>query len=163
MGLAESNTQSGEDFRQLAAEVLGQQFGVRFSFGERPVGHPPKVHKFDLVSSDGRYVGEAKRMRDSPSGSNISGKFAGISMDVLLLWWDELHQRASEAAVTHFIVLAREPMAHGQETVADRYWRMHGHLLGNVELWELDAATGAVRNLSSGVRPVGLTYQSLRS
>lgn len=49
-----NHTDAGRACQTLAAELLGQRFGVDFLTEQaRPIGQPPKAHRFDLVSTNG--------------------------------------------------------------------------------------------------------------
>jgi hypothetical protein len=80
------NAAKGKKFQSLAANVLSQHFGTEFlTEKEFPIGHPPKLHKFDLVSSDLRFVGESKNYSWTETGNISSAKMGFINEAVFYL------------------------------------------------------------------------------
>ncbi|MGH8630066.1 MAG: hypothetical protein ACREU7_04770, partial [Burkholderiales bacterium] len=69
-----------KEFEQFAAARLNERFGVLLSQRRVKVGSVTK--SFDLVSHDGKFVGDAKFYKNSAAPS---GKLATISEYVFLL------------------------------------------------------------------------------
>ncbi len=119
-------------FQNIAAELLSDYFKVEFKL-EYPIaiGHPPKNHKFDLVSTDKRYIGECKDYSWTETGNIPSGKLAHINEAVLFL-------SKLPADVVRFIVMRKAECPTKQETLAEYYYRTYGHLLNEILLIELN-------------------------
>lgn len=70
-----SNTERGSTFQQATEAILGKIQCVAF---EREVplllGDPPRRHKFDLASTDRKWVVECKNFTFTTSGNIPSGK-----------------------------------------------------------------------------------------
>ncbi len=66
-----------------------------------PIGRPAKGHRFDLVSEDGRYVGECKNYSWTEGGNVPSAKMGFINEAVFYLSW--LPKSASR-----FVVMRRD-------------------------------------------------------
>jgi hypothetical protein len=133
------NTEKGRAFQQKAAEVLSQHFGVEFqkeySF---PIGHPPKEHKFDLVSLDRKYVGESKNYSWTETGNVPSAKMGFVNEAVFYL-------QHVPPTVHRFVVMRRDTHPKRGESLAEYYYRANRHLLNGVFVVEIDLKTEAVR------------------
>lgn len=143
------NPHKGADFEVIARWALEKRFIVAFAEQRRLVGHPPKVHRFDAVSVDGRY-GECKNFSKTQSNKAPNGKFAEANMDVLHVLLDK--QERGRNGTIYFLVMAKSPGVHPSETLADIYVnvRRYGHLLRpNIKLWELNAGSGIWRDVIS--------------
>jgi len=119
-------------FQIIAAELLSDYFKVEFR-QEYPVaiGHPPKNHKFDLVSTDERYIGECKDYSWTTTGKTPSAKIAHINEAVLFL-----SQLAPD--VTRFIAMRKTTYPSKRESLAEYYYRTYHHLLSGILVIELD-------------------------
>jgi hypothetical protein len=133
------NTSKGRNFQKKAAEILEQHFGVSFRIEcPVPIGNPPKKHKFDLASHDGRYIGESKNYSWT-EGSNVpSAKMGFITEAVFYL------QHLSET-IERFVVLRKDVDSKHKWSLAEYYFRTKSHLLKGVFIIEIDVETGAVR------------------
>jgi hypothetical protein len=80
------NLGKGKRFQERVAELLSRHFQVRFELDcPLAIGNPPKEHKFDLVSSDVRYVGECKNYTWTKTGNVPSAKMGFVNEAVLYL------------------------------------------------------------------------------
>jgi hypothetical protein len=132
------NTGKGRDFQHLAAEVLGRHFGVEFQLDKAmPIGYPPKMHRFDLVSKDSRYVGECKNYSWTETGNMPSAKMA--FMNEALLYLSHVSPEAYR-----FIVMRLDRHERRKEALSEYYFRTYLHLLNGVHILELDPDTSAV-------------------
>jgi len=78
-GIVKSNSERGAEFQSRARNTLTQWLGVHFNTEiSLPIGSPPKDHRFDLVSEDRRYVGEAKAFSWTASGNTPSAKITTL-------------------------------------------------------------------------------------
>ena len=125
-------------FQRLAARTLGEHFKTEFR-QEEPIliGRPPKHHKFDLVSPDGRHVGECKSYSWTETGNVPSAKIATTNEAALFLSF-------LPPEVTRFLVLRRNESPTRQESLAAYYYRTYRHLLVGILLFELDEKSAAL-------------------
>lgn len=113
-------------FQNQVAELLSGYFGV--SFGQnRPIaiGNPPKYHRFDLVSSDMRYIGECKDYSWTESGNAPSAKLAAVNEAIFYLSF-------LPRDVVRFVVMRRAVHPKRKETLAEYYYRTYRHLLQGI-------------------------------
>lgn len=137
----ESNVASGAAFQALAARVMGEHLGCSFRL-EVPlaIGSPAKNHRFDLVSADGRFVGECKSFTWTATGKMPSAKITTMNEAVFYLSF--LPDR-----VMRFLVVKRD-LRHGHgESLADYFWRTNRHLLAGVRVYEIDLSTLDLREI----------------
>ena len=125
-------------FQRLAARILGDRFKTEFRQEEALlIGQPPKYHKFDLVSPDGRYVGERKSYFWTGTGNVPSAKIATTNEAVLLL-------SLLPPVLTRFLVLRKDESPTRRESLAAYYYRTYRHLLGGILLFELNEKSDAL-------------------
>lgn len=142
-GSNSENPSRGAAFQRLAGEALSKHFGVHFEIDQGLlIGNPAKQHKFDLVSSDGRYVGEAKNYSWTVSDNVPSAKMAFTNEAVFYL----LHLPAT---IKRFVVMRKDVSPKRGETLATYYLRTNRHLLGGIGLIEVDTADGVVAELAA--------------
>lgn len=135
------NPRRGREFQELSASVLGEHWGATFDLDVPfPIGSPPKQHRFSLVSTDRRYVGEAKNFSWTASGNMPSAKMAFVNQAVFYLSY-------LPRDLIRFVVMRRDVRPKSGESLADYYYRTYRHLLSGVAIVEVDAATRAVRIL----------------
>jgi len=136
------NPARGKRFQLTAARVLGNWFGVEFETDVPiPIGDPPKLHRFDLVSPGADHVGECKSYTWTKTGNVPSAKMAFANEAVFYL------QHLVDVA-HRFVVLRRTTHPKRSETLADYYVRTYRHLIGNVLILELGADAACVRQLT---------------
>ena len=140
------NTAKGRDFQQAACTILREHFRcTKFKLNcPIPIGNPPKEHKFDLVSEDGRYVGECKNYSWTETGNVPSAKLAFLNEAVFYL----LHLPGD---VQRFVALRRDVHPRRQESLAEFYFRTYDHLLDGVKVIEIDLNSGTAREIGQGV------------
>jgi hypothetical protein len=135
------NTGKGKSFQTIAEEVLGHYFQVGFQIEHPiPIGNPPKNHKFDLVSENGKYIGECKNYSWTEGGNVPSAKIGFINEDVFYL-------QHIPSDKYRFVVLRRDVDYKHTETLADYYYRTNRHLLNGVHVIEIDVLAKSVRIL----------------
>jgi hypothetical protein len=135
------NPRRGREFQGLAASVLSDFWGVSFELEVAfPIGNPPKEHRFDLASSDRRFVGEAKCYSWTATGNMPAAKMAVLNEAVLYLSY-------LPTETMKFIVMPRDIRPRGGEALADYYHRTYRHLLSNVLVIEIDTEKLSVRVL----------------
>ena len=137
------NPRIGKEFQTLAANILSDYWKVPFNLEVSfSIGDPPKLHKFDLASSDGKYVGEAKNYSWTETGNMPSAKMAFVNQAVLFLSY-------LPASKIRFIVMRRDIRQATNEALVDYYYRTYQHLLKNILLVEIDTMSRNVRILTN--------------
>ena len=135
------NPERGRDFETLSADLLSAYFNVPFQVNVPiPIGHPAKIHKFDLVSVDKRYVGECKNHTWTETGNIPSAKMAFLNQAVLYL---SLLPFPAE----RFLVMPRSVHVRRTENLAEYYFRTYQHLLNGVFIIEVTVETGEITEL----------------
>jgi hypothetical protein len=135
------NPSAGRAFERLAFDSVSRYFGVEFESDCRlSIGNPPKQHRFDLVSTCGRYVGEYKNYTWTEGGNVPSAKMAFLNEAVLYL-----HQVPEDTV--RFVVVRRDNRGRHSETLAEYYCRTYSHLLNGMTILELDPDTGDIRRI----------------
>jgi len=75
-----------KSFENQASIIIGGYLNTKFNNGVKLlIGNPPKNHKFDLVSSDLKYVAECKCYSWTESDNVPSAKIAHINEAVFYL------------------------------------------------------------------------------
>jgi len=135
------NPARGKAFQQAAARILSRHFGTEFEM-ECPIeiGDPPKEHRFDLVSRDGRYVAECKSHTWTKSGNVPSAKMGFCNQAVLYLSF-------LPKTVCRLIVMRRDVHPGRDESLAEYYYRTYRYLLRGVLVVELDVGSEEVTEL----------------
>ena len=137
------NPARGREFEALASNLLNGYFQVVFQTGYAiEIGDPPKKHRFDLVSTDLKYIGECKNYSWTETGNIPSAKMAFLNEAVFYL--QHLHNSPNR-----FLVLRKDMHERHVETLAEYYYRINRHLLNGVYIIEID-----IENIS--VKPIGL-------
>lgn len=133
------NTGKGRDFQKLAALIIGDYFGVRFTLEQPiPIGIPPKNHKFDLVSEDQQYIGESKNLSWTEGGNIPSAKMESINEAVFYLQHIPKDKK-------RFVVMRRDIDDKHSESLAEYYFRIDKHLLNGVLIIEIDVPTKSIK------------------
>ena len=122
----------GKAFQRQVRNALEKKFKQQF-YEEVAVdiGNPPKPHCFDVISEDGRIIVECKCYTWTTTGNVPSAKIATLDEAVL-------YMHNVPAVDKKIIVLNRAYHDKRQETLADFFLRMKGHLLKDVLVWEFD-------------------------
>ncbi len=135
------NPAKGRTFEHQAADAMAAWLGVPFHIEvPTPIGDPPKHHKFDLVSHDGRFVAECKCYSWTETGNIPSAKMGFVNEAVFYL-------SHLPAGTERFVVLRKDEHPRRTETLADYYHRTNRHLLGGVRVLELDPVTMSLREI----------------
>jgi len=133
------NTAKGKDFQTKVAEILSQYYKVEFRTEYPiPIGTPPKVHRFDLVSSDLNYIGESKNYSWTEGGNVPSAKMGFINEAVFYLQHLPKDKK-------RFVVVRKDINTKRNESLAEYYFRTNEHLLNGIYVVELDIFTRTVR------------------
>jgi hypothetical protein len=135
------NPKKGRDFQNLAARILSDYFNVAFLTEQAiPIGNPPKLHKFDLVSIDKKYIGESKNYSYTEGGNIPSAKMMGLNEAVFYL-------QHLPTEKDRFIVVRKEVGINHSVTLGEHYYKTNRHLLNSVFIIEIDVKTNEVREI----------------
>ena len=148
------NTKKGRDFQNFVRNIFEAYFNAPFDLEVSfPIGTPPKPHRFDCASQDKKIVIECKCHSWTAGGNVPSAKMTTINEAAFYMSF--LPQD-----IRRIIVLKKSTMTRRNETLAEYYCRINGHLLGQIEVFEIDEAgnTRVVRGEAEG----GFSYQRAR-
>lgn len=147
-----SNTNSenphvGRKFQELVQTILTEKYNTYFEQEAAiPIGKPPKEHKFDLANNDRSIVAECKCYTWTDSGNVPSAKLMGL--DEAAFYFGFL------PAGTQKILCMKKAVFRGKsKTLAEYYVHVHGHLLGDVSVFEI-SDDGNIRVIRTGERKV---------
>ena len=143
-----STVTKGKEFEEKASKKLIKLYQFNFNNASInsdlvtfQVGNPPKPHKFDLVSEDKSIVVECKDNNWSKTNKIPSGKLATILKEVLYL-------SKIPKNIKKIIVLKKYYNQNLNETLAEYFVRMYGHLLDDIVLMELEVENDNLKNLN---------------
>ena len=132
MNTNSQNPQVGRDFQGRVLRIAEVYLQKRF-IEERAVlvGRPAKEHKFDIVSADKKIVIECKCYTWT-NGNNVpSAKMSTLNEAVL-------YMRSLPEGTRKILAMKRDVRTTNSETLASYYCRICGHLLEDIEIWEID-------------------------
>lgn len=144
--MANTNSENpyvGRKFQELVQSILEKKFSTSFEQEAAvAIGKPAKDHKFDLANKERSVVAECKCYTWTDSGNVPSAKLMGL--DEAVFYFSFL------PAGTMKILCMKKAVYHGKtETLAEYYVRVHGHLLGDVNVYEI-TDDGAIREIRNG-------------
>ncbi len=135
------NPDNGAQFQEKVGILLSKHSRVKFHLNYPiAIGNPPKDHRFDLVSSDLRLVGECKNYTWIESGNVPSAKIGFINEAVFYL-------SLLPKDTVRFIVMKKDIHPRRKETLAEYYYRTYQHLLEGVVLFEIDLENALIRKV----------------
>ena len=128
-----ANPRLGKEFQDFVQGLAKKKFKTKF-IQEHIVhiGLPPKAHKFDLVSEDGTVIIECKRYTWTKSGNVPSAKMAVLDEAILYMRSVPYYARKIIAMIE-----AHDPTGKRKESLAEYFVDKHGHLLADIEIWEV--------------------------
>ena len=137
------NPHVGRQFQELVKTVLEDAYCTAFEQeASIPIGKPAKDHKYDLANRDRSIVAECKCYTWTDSGNVPSAKLMGL--DEAVFYFGFLPQGTKK------ILCMKKATYQGKtETLAEYYVRVHGHLLGDVFVYEI-SDDGTMREIRSG-------------
>ena len=145
--MANSNSDNphvGRQFQEVVRSILEEIYGTSFEKEVAiDIGYPPKAHKFDLANKDCSIVAECKCYTWTDSGNVPSAKLMGL--DEVVFYFSFLPVETKK-----LLCMRRSTISSRKETLAEYYVRVHGHLLGNVYVYEI-ADDGTMRQIRGGV------------
>lgn len=132
MNANSENPGVGRKFQERVLNIAKAQFGIDFvEENPVPVGKPAKDHRFDIVSTDKRIVIECKCYTWT-NGNNVpSAKMSTLNEAVL-------YMRSLPENTKKIIAMKKDVRHRTAESLAFFYSRTYGHLLGDIEIWEID-------------------------
>jgi len=132
MNANSENPGVGKKFQERVLHIAKDRFGIPFvQENPVPVGKPAKDHRFDIVSEDKRVVIECKCYTWT-NGNNVpSAKMSTLNEAVL-------YMRSLPANTKKIIAMKKDIRHRTAESLASYYCRTYGHLLGDIEIWEID-------------------------
>jgi len=125
------NPKKGRDFQEKVKGVLDKKFNKKHESLSVAIGKPPKNHNYDLVSKDQEIFVECKCLTWTITGNSPSAKLAAINEAVFLLSFLSASKRK-------IIVLNKATHPKREKTLARHYFDTYKHLLGDIEIFELD-------------------------
>ena len=132
MNYEASNTRKGTLFEDEVEKALADTYGYRFNrevgIG---IGSPPKRHRFDLVDPNTKTVVECKALTWTSSGNMPSAKITTTREAVFYLQW-------LPEEWTKIVAMSRSLRFGYDESLAEYFVRLNGHLLGDVRVIEVD-------------------------
>ena len=134
------NHRKGKEFENKVASALQTLYKKEFYTQAIPIGNPPKLHKFDLVSDDKSIVAECKNFSWTETGNIPSAKMAFLNQAVLYL------SHISKEAIK-IIVLRKDRHPKRKESLAEYYIRTYSHLLEEICVMEFDVDKMEIRKI----------------
>ncbi len=126
------NPLKGKLFQQKVLSLASKEFNKNF-IEEKSViiGNPGKIHHFDCVSSDSSIIIECK-CYSWTAGNNVpSAKMSTLNEAVLYL-------RNVDSSAIKIIAMKKDFSSKRNETLSQYYLRTYGHLLNDIQIWEID-------------------------
>ena len=136
------NPRVGREFQEKVQLSLEDYFDTGFvQEMVIPIGKPPKDHKFDIASKDKSIVVECKNYTWTDSGNVPSAKLMGL--DEAVFYFSFLKNK------TKILCMKKATHKSKEETLAEYYVRVHGHLLSDVSIYEV-SEDGMMRIIRDG-------------
>lgn len=126
------NPKVGKVFQELVLKSMEKKFDVAFDMEVAiSIGKPSKNHKFDCVSKDGKIIVECKCYTWTNTGNVPSAKLMGLNEALFYMSYlpDDL---------TKILCIKKSVYPGKNETLAEYYCRIDGHLLRDVKVYEAD-------------------------
>ena len=139
------NPHVGRKFQESVKLILEKKFCTSFEQEAAvAIGKPAKDHKFDLANDDRSIVAECKCYTWTDSGNVPSAKLMGLDEAVFYFGFLPVG--------TKKILCMKKATFRGKaETLAEYYARVHGHLLGDVFVYEI-SDDGTMREIRNGLK-----------
>lgn len=137
------NPHIGRRFQEFVQTLLEKRYNTLFDQEVAiAIGRPPREHKYDLANKDCTIVAECKCYTWTDSGNVPSAKLMGL--DEAVFYFGFLPPETKK------ILCMKKSLYSGKaETLAEYYVRVHGHLLGDVFVYEI-ANDGEIREIRNG-------------
>ena len=133
------NPRNGADFQRQVLHWFRKNYGSDFELEKKiPIGNPAKDHKFDIVNTAGTIAIECKRYTWTETGNVPSAKMGFTNEAAFYLsFLPETYEK--------YIVMLKSLHPKRNESLAEYYYRMNKHLLGNIKIAEFDPDTNKLR------------------
>ena len=135
------NPRIGREFeiavKKWFEEEHGKQFKNNISFD---IGHPPKAHRFDVVSNDKTIIVECKCYTWTKTGNVPSAKMGFANQAVFYLSFIK--------NANTYVVLKLSRHHKQKDTLAEYYYRTNKHLLGSTKVLEYDVEQNRMREIN---------------
>ena len=138
--LNKDNPRIGKDFESSVRLALEKLYKMHFLEKPINIGNPPKFHKFDAVSEDGKIVVECKSYTWTESGNIPSAKMATLNEAVFYL-------SNIPKGIKKIIVLKKDYCSKRKISLAEYYLKTHNHLLQNISILEFDLENMALKTI----------------
>ena len=137
------NPYVGHEFQESVKSILEKKFNTRFeSEVAVAIGNPAKGHKFDLVNEDRSIVVECKCYMWTTAGNVPSAKLMGL--DEAVFYFGFLPSETKK-----LLCMKKAVYPGKKNTLAEYYVQKHGHLLGDVFVYEI-TDDGVIRKIRDG-------------
>ncbi len=144
--MANTNSENpgvGHRFQEFVQSLLEKRFSTLFEQEVTiAIGTPPKNHKYDLANKDRSIVVECKCYTWTDSGNVPSAKLMGL--DEAAFYFSFLPPEIKKV-----LCMRRATFKGKAETLAEYYVRVHGHLLGDIFVYEI-SDNGTLREIRNG-------------
>ena len=145
--MANSNSENphvGRRFQESVKLILEKKFCTSFEpEAVVAIGKPAKNHKFDLANDDRSIVAECKCYTWTDSGNVPSAKLMGL--DEAVFYFNFLPSETKKV-----LCMKRATFLGKGETLAEYYVRVHGHLMGDVFVYEI-SDDGTMKEIRNGL------------
>ena len=122
----------GRDFEEKVYQKLKEIHKCTFNkYSKIPIGNPPKLHKFDLVSEDKSIIVECKDNNWSKTDEVPSGKIATMLKEIL-------HFNKGPKDTKNILVLRKYYSEKRKKTLGDYFVSKYKYLLEGITVMELD-------------------------
>lgn len=137
------NPKNGAIFQHSVQQYFTRRYSADFQLEAKiAIGFPPKDHKFDIVCFQKRIVIECKRYTWTQSGNVPSAKMGFTNEAAFYLSF-------LPNAYEKYIVMLYSHHEKRNESLAEYYFRINRHLLGNIIIAEYDPLKDALRIIGS--------------
>ena len=129
------NPRVGKEFQLAVKEWFEEAYTSPFEIEHKiAIGHPAKLHSFDISSLDESIVVECKCYTWTESGNVPSAKMGFVNEAAFYLSFlpDDTER---------IIVMLHAEHLKRNETLAEYYFRTNRHLLGKIKIYEFDLQT----------------------
>ena len=135
------NPHVGAEFQRIVKEKLEEKYNKTFDMEKKiAIGTPSKEHKFDIVAADNTMAIECKCYSWTVSGNVPSAKMGFVNEAAFYLsFLPDTYDK--------YIIMSKAIHEKRTETLAEYYYRMNKHLLGNIKVAEYDSKTKDFRVL----------------
>ena len=133
MNQNKDNPKTGAIFQERVLEWFVRERKVGFKSEKAiNIGNPAHPHKFDIADENCNIVIECKCYSWTDAGNIPSAKLMGLNQAVFYFSFLSFD-------VEKILVMARAVHPKRRESLAEYYFRINKHLLGDVKIFEFDA------------------------